>query len=85
MTGWDIRGPVLIDQGDQLRVQRQVAVLTELAHGDVQPRPGADQGHVPCGQAGVLADPQPGAQQHLHGDATGGKIVKRNCVATAAK
>jgi hypothetical protein len=59
MTGWDIRGLVLIDQGDQLRVQRQVAVLAELADRDVQPRPGADQGHVPCGQAGVLADRSP--------------------------
>ena len=63
MTGWHMCGPVLIDQGDQLRVQRQGAVLAEFADRDVKPRPGADQDHVPGGQAGVLTDPQPGAQQ----------------------
>ena len=65
----DVRGAVLVDQGDQVRVQRQVAVLAELADRDVQPRPGADLHHGISAQGGVLADPQPGAQQHLHGDA----------------
>ena len=64
-----MRGAVLVDQGDQVRVQRQVAVLAELADRDVQPRAGADL-HDRVGlQAGVLADPQAGAQQHLHRDA----------------
>ena len=67
--GVDVRGAVLVDQGDQVRVQRQVAVLAELADRDVQPRAGADL-HDRVGlQAGVLADPQAGAQQHLHRDA----------------
>jgi hypothetical protein len=31
-VGWrDVGGAVLVDEGDQLRVQRQVAVLAELA------------------------------------------------------
>lgn len=38
----DVRGVVLIYQGDQVRVQRQVAVLTELADRDMQPRSGAE-------------------------------------------
>jgi hypothetical protein len=63
-----VRGAVVVDQGDQVRVQRQVAVLAELADRDVQPRAGADLHHRISAQRGVLADPQPGAQQHLHGD-----------------
>jgi hypothetical protein len=65
----DVTGAVVIDQGDQVGVQRQVAVLAELADRDVQPRPGADLHHGVRAQGGVLADSQPGAQQHLHGDA----------------
>jgi len=68
MARRDVPGPVGIDQGDQLRVQRQVAVLAELADRDVQPGPGADEHDGISAQAGELADPQPGAQQHLHGD-----------------
>jgi hypothetical protein len=45
-------------------VQRQVAVLAELAGRDVQPRPGTDVHDRVGGEAGELADPQPRAQQH---------------------
>src|ERR1700758_2970029 len=31
VTGRDVRGPVVVDEGDQLGVQSQVAVLAELA------------------------------------------------------
>jgi hypothetical protein len=44
-----ITGSVVIDQGGQVRVQRQVAVLAELADRDVQPRPGADLHHISIG------------------------------------
>jgi hypothetical protein len=64
-----VGGAVVVDQGGQVRVQRQVAVLAELADRDVQPRAGADLDHGISLQGGVLADPQPGAQQHLHRDA----------------
>jgi hypothetical protein len=64
----DVGGPVAVDEGDQLGVQRQVAVLAELADRHVQPGPGADEHHRGGLQAGELADPQPGAQQHLDGD-----------------
>ena len=50
-------------------MQGQVPVLAELADRDVQPWPGADVDHGIGVQAGELADPQPGAQQHLDGDA----------------
>ena len=63
------RGSVLSDQDHQLRMQRQVAVLTKLADRDVQPRCGTDVDHSVRGQGGELADPQPGAQEHLDGDA----------------
>jgi hypothetical protein len=69
VAGRDVGGAVGVDEGDQLGMQRQVAVLAELADRDVQPRPGADQDHGAGREAGVFADPQPGAQQHLHGDA----------------
>ena len=65
----DVPGPVGIDEGDQLGVQGQVAVLAELANRDMQPGPGADEHDGIGAQAGVFADPQPSAQQHLHGDA----------------
>jgi hypothetical protein len=67
--GVDVAGPVVLDEGEHVRVQGQVAVLVELADRDVQPRAGADVHEGVGGQGGVLADPQPGAQQHLHGDA----------------
>ena len=50
-------------------MQRQVAVLAELADRDVQPRARADVHHRISAQRGVLTDPQARAQQHLHGDA----------------
>jgi hypothetical protein len=64
-----VRAAVVAGQGGQVRVQRQVTVLAELAGRDVQPGPGTDLHHGVRAQRGVLADPQPGAQQHLHGDA----------------
>jgi hypothetical protein len=64
----DMTGAVVVDQGDQVRAQRQVAVLAQLADRDVQPRAGADVHDRIGAQGGVLADPQPGAQQHFHGD-----------------
>jgi hypothetical protein len=60
----DVTGAVVIDQGGQVRVQRQVAVLAELAGRDVQPRPGADLDDGVRAQRDVLADPQPGPRQH---------------------
>ena len=66
----DVGGPVGIDEGGQLGVQRQVAVLVELADRDVQPRARRRSSTTASARRrGVLADPQPGAQQHLHGDA----------------
>jgi len=69
IAGGDVTGAVVVDQGDQVRVQRQVAVLAELAGRDVQPRAGADVHDRISAQRGVFADPQSGAQQHFHGDA----------------
>ena len=63
---WAVR--YCVDQHHQLGVQRQVAVLAELADRDVQPGCGTDLDHGVGGQGGELADPQPGAQQHLDGD-----------------
>jgi hypothetical protein len=60
---------VAVDEGHQLGVQRQVAVLAELADRDVQPGPGADEHDSIGPQAGELTDPQPGAQQHFNRDA----------------
>ena len=68
MPGRHVSGAVVVDQRHQVRVQRQVAVLAELADRDVQPGCGADLHDGVGGQAGELADPQPGAQQHLDGD-----------------
>ena len=64
----DVTGAVVVDEGDQVRVQRQVAVLAQLADRDVQPRAGADVHDSISAQRGVLAHAQPGAQQHFHGD-----------------
>src|ERR1035438_7057334 len=68
VPGGDVLGTVAVDEGDQLGMQGQVAVFAELADGDVQPGPGADEDHSAGLEAGELADPQPGAQQHLDGD-----------------
>ncbi len=43
VVGGDVRGAVVADEGDQVRVQGQVAVLVEFADGDVQPVRGADE------------------------------------------
>ena len=64
----DVTGAVVVDEGDQVGVQRQVTVFTEFADRDVQPWAGADLHDRVGAQRGVLADPQPGAEQHLHGD-----------------
>ena len=45
VRGVDVRGAVVVDQRDQVRVQRKVAVFAELADRDVQPRAGADVHH----------------------------------------
>ena len=68
MLGRDVGCAVVGDQVDQLGVQRQVAVLAELADRDVQPGSGPDLDHRIRGECSELTDPQPGAQQHLHGD-----------------
>jgi hypothetical protein len=65
----DVSSAVAVDEGDELGVQWQVAVLAELAGRDVQPGPGAGQDHGTGGQAGEFADSQSGAEQHFHGDA----------------
>ena len=65
----DVPSPVVVDEGQELGVQWQVPVVAELADRDVQPGPGTDVHHGAGLQAGVLADPQAGPQQHLHRDA----------------
>jgi hypothetical protein len=69
VLGVDERGAVLLDAGDQVRVQRQVPVLAQLADRDVQPRCGPDLNDSVGLQCDVLADPQAGAKEHLDGDA----------------
>ena len=64
----DVPGPVVADEGDQVRVQRQVAVLVQFADGDVQPVRGADEHDRVSLQGSELADPQSGAEQHFHHD-----------------
>jgi hypothetical protein len=49
-------------------VQRQVAVLAELADRDVQPGAGADLDNSVRMQRRELTDPQASAEQHLDGD-----------------
>ena len=59
-SGWSGRhvgGAVVVDQLDELGVQRQVAVLAELADRDVQPGRGTDLHDRVGGQGGELADP----------------------------
>jgi len=68
MRGGDVLAPVGLDQVQDLGVQGQVAVLTELADRDVQPGGGTDGEDVVGGQGGVFADAQPGAQQDFDGD-----------------
>jgi hypothetical protein len=68
MIGRDVGGAVVVDQLHQMGMQRQVAVLAQLADRDVQPGRGTDLHDRVGGQAGELTDPQPGAQQDLDGD-----------------
>ena len=56
LSGGDVRGAVVADEGDQVRVQRQVAVLVEFADRDVQPVRGADEHDRVGAQGGELAD-----------------------------
>jgi hypothetical protein len=56
VAGLDVGAAVVADEGDQVRVQRQVAVLVEFADRDVQPVRGADE-HDRVGlQCGELTD-----------------------------
>jgi hypothetical protein len=73
MIGGDVGGAVVADEGDQVWVQRQVAVLAQLADRHVQPVGGADEHDRVGAQADELADPQPGAQQHFHGPLPSGQ------------
>jgi hypothetical protein len=56
MVGCDVRGAVVADEGDQMRVQGQVAVLAEFADGHVQPVRGADEHDRVAAKRGELAD-----------------------------
>ena len=69
VVGGDVGGAVVADEGDQVRVQRQVPVVVQLADRDVEPVSGADEHDRVGGKRGELADAQSGAQQHLHHDA----------------
>ena len=68
MVRRDVPAAVGVDQLHELGVQWQVAVLAQLADRHVQPWPGTDAHDRVGAQAGVLADPQAGAQQNLDGD-----------------
>jgi hypothetical protein len=59
------RGPVA-EQRDQLRVQRHVAVVTQLAQWDAQPVVAADLHHRVGLEGDQLTDPHAGASQQLH-------------------
>jgi len=61
VPGRDVPGAVGVDDLDDAWVQRQVAVLVELADGNVEPVGGADEHDRVAGQGGVLPDPQSGA------------------------
>jgi len=60
--------PVVGDQGHQLRVQRDVAVVAQLADRDVQPVPGADLHDRIVLQGDELADRQAGPDQDFTDD-----------------
>jgi len=51
MIGGDVGGAVAVDEGDQLGVQQQVAVLAELADRDMQQGPAPDE-HDSIGRRG---------------------------------
>jgi hypothetical protein len=55
--------PVVADQGHQLRVQRDVAVVVQLADRDVQPVSSADLHDRVVLESDQLADPQAGPDQ----------------------
>jgi hypothetical protein len=79
VLGRDVGAAVVVDEFDQLRVQRQVAVLAELADRDVQPGRGTDLDNRVGAQRGELTDPQTGAQQHLDGDPDQQPLVGVRC------
>jgi hypothetical protein len=56
VSAGNVRGAVVADEGDQVRVQRQVAVFAQLADRDVQPMPGADEHDRVGAQRGELTD-----------------------------
>ena len=60
---------VVGDQGHQLRVQRDVAVVVQLADRDVQPVPGADLHDRVVLEGDQLADPQAGPDEDFADDA----------------
>ncbi len=68
VPGRDVLGSVGVDDLHEAWVQRQVAVLVELADRHVEPVGVADEHDGVGGQGRVLPDPQPGAQEELDGD-----------------
>jgi hypothetical protein len=52
----DVAGAVVVDELNEVWMQRQVAVLAQLADRDVQPRPAADLHDRIRAQGGVFAD-----------------------------
>ena len=57
MTERHVLGSVVVDQRDEVGVQRKVAVVVELADRHVQPGCGTDVYDGVGRQRGVLADP----------------------------
>jgi hypothetical protein len=68
-AGGHVALAVVGDEGQQLRVQRDVAVVVQLADRDVQPVPGADLHDRVVLEADQLVDPQPGPDQDFADDA----------------
>ena len=69
VVGVDVGGAVVIDEGDQVRVQRQVAVLVELADGDVQPGAAPIWTIASAGSAVYSLTRRPVRKQHFDDDA----------------
>jgi hypothetical protein len=72
----DVVGTVVGDQLDQVGVQRDVAVVVQLADRDVQPVPGADLDYGIRAQGDELADPKAGAEQDFADDTDGHLAVR---------
>jgi hypothetical protein len=70
-------GPVVDDEVDKDRVQRHVAVVVELAHGDAQPVELADADHGVVFEGRELADAHAGAGQEFNHEATAPVGVRR--------